>query len=380
MLERTFYSLGVMLFLVLTERLPFSGSVGDILERQLKIGMGGEPLPRARGYARGVPASLDDLCARAMELPAYRRLASAQEVVQGIDAFLALTSASPPVRSRFEWTPMAEQKAFAERTGQKVCFANAISMEFVLVPPGQFLMGSPESEQGRYDDEGPRHEVTISNGFYLARTAVTNRHYRLFRPAHHTPAFRGEPLDGDEQPVANVSWDDAQAFCAWLGGREGVAVRLPTEVEWEYACRAGTTASRYWGEDEAVTGNYANVADLTLKKKWPGWSNPVMQTDDGYVAASPVASFEPNRFGLYDMIGNVWEWCQDGKRSYSQDAVVDPRGPDSGNRSFRGGSWTGGSRNCRAAFRNFGAPSGIREQYLLGFRVAVTPRVTAPFS
>jgi formylglycine-generating enzyme required for sulfatase activity len=218
----------------------------------------------------------------------------------------------------------------------------SIDMKFAWVPPGNFLMGAnPKS-----DDEKPSHLVTISHGFYLGVTPVTQAQWESvlgYNPSHFT---------GDvNRPVENVSWDDCQVFCEQLRELTGKPIRLPTEAEWEYACHAGS--------NEYYSGN----GEAALKKV--GWyaGNSNKQTQ-------PVAKLAPNDFGLYDLHGNVWEWCQDWYGSYASAHATDPTGPDSGSvrvRVLRGGSWGNDVASCRAAYRSWDAPSARLKN--VGFRV-----------
>ena len=141
--------------------------------------------------------------------------------------------------------------------------------------------------------------------------------------------------------MVNVSWNDAVAFCKWLSRKEGKTYRLPTEAEWEYACRAGTTTRYYSGDDPETLAKVGNVADAALKAKFPDWKYTI-KANDGYVFTAPVGKFKPNAFGLYDMHGNAWQWCTDwyGAEYYARSPIDDPTGPDSGAvRVLRGGSW-----------------------------------------
>ncbi len=199
------------------------------------------------------------------------------------------------------------------------------------VPAGTFTMGSPEDEAGRDDDEGPQHRVTVS-AFRMLRHEVMNAQYRRLVPDHQ----KEEPPDW---PVTEVSWYDAAAFAAWLGAR------LPTEAEWEYAARGGTTGARYGEFDEVAWYDENNGAG-------PG----------------PVMEKKANAWGLHDMLGNVWEWCADWYGEYAAPPQTDPTGPKGGaGRVLRGGSWSGPARVLRSADRSWDVP-GLRVGYI-GFRV-----------
>jgi formylglycine-generating enzyme len=177
----------------------------------------------------------------------------------------------------------------------------------------------------------------------------------------------------DEHPVVNVTWNDAVAFCKWLSQKEGKTYRLPTEAEWEYACRAGTTTRYYSGDDPETLAKVGNVADAAAKARFPSWKYTI-KASDGYVFTSPVGSFKPNAFGLHDMHGNAEQWCSDWFDEYSYYAkspTDDPTGPDSGySRVCRGGSWGGSPLEALSAARYRSTP-GNRCDFI-GFRVAMT--------
>jgi len=226
-------------------------------------------------------------------------------------------------------------------------FTNSIGMKFVLIPAGTFVMGSPPDEEDRDDDE-EQHEVTISKPFYLQTTQVTPRQWKRImkdNPSH----FKKR---GDDCPVESVSWDDAQAFMSKLNKVEGgKKYRLPTEAEWEYACRAGSTTRFCFGDDEAELREYA-------------W-----YVDNSEGTTHPVGHKEPNAWDLYDMHGNVYEWCQDWYGDYPTGHVTDPTGAASGLlRVLRGGSWGDDAWYVRSAYRNWSSP-GFRYD-LIGFRLA----------
>ena len=177
----------------------------------------------------------------------------------------------------------------------------------------------------------------------------------------------------DEHPVVNVSWNDAVAFCKWLSRKEGKTYRLPTEAEWEYACRAGTTTRYYSGDDPETLAKVANVADATAKAKFPDWKCDDQRPATATCSRRRWAKFKPNAFGLYDMHGNAWQWCADwyGEDYYAESPADDPTGPDSGDvRVLRGGSWIYGPLNSRSAVRIWTSPD-VRD-FDTGFRVART--------
>lgn len=246
-------------------------------------------------------------------------------------------------------------------------------MAFIHIPAGSFLMGSPDSEAGRYDDEGPVHEVTL-DGFSLGQYPVTNAQYRKWKPDHDSGEHKGHTFNGDHQPVVNVSWEDAAAYAEWMSQKAGRNFRLPSEAEWEYACRAGTRTARFWGDNPDEACKYANVLDQTTQKTFNvDQETEIHKCDCGYAVTSPVGSFQPNAWGLYDMIGNIWEWCQDIYASdcYSKHAKKNPIYASGGSyRVLRGGSWYDVPRRARCARRYNRSPSDRDDG--IGFRLAST--------
>jgi formylglycine-generating enzyme required for sulfatase activity len=262
---------------------------------------------------------------------------------------------------------------------------NSFGMKFVYISPGTFWMGSPSDEPGRDSDEGPRHQVTLTKGYYLQTTEVTVGQWRAFirDTGYRTEAETGggawvwtgstwEKKAGyywdkpgfsqtDSHPLTCVSWNDVQKFMEWLSRKEGHRYRLPTEAEWEYAARAGSATAFANGPiRETGCGHDPNLAVM-------GWycGNAGNKTH-------PVAQKQPNAWGLYDMHGNVWEWCADWFGNYPSSAVTDPTGPSSGSfRVYRGGSWGNGAQYCRSANRGNGSP--VSRSGNLGFRLARTP-------
>jgi formylglycine-generating enzyme required for sulfatase activity len=222
---------------------------------------------------------------------------------------------------------------------------NSIGMDFVLIPAGTFLMGSNDGS----NDEKPVHEVRLSKSFYLGKYEVTQGQWQAIMGTNPSN-FKGDA----NLPVENVSWNEMQEFIRKLNAKEGdTKYRLPTEAEWEYAARAGTTTAYSFGNDERQLGEYA-------------WYSP-----NSGNKTHPVGQKKPNAWGLYDMHGNVWEWVQDWYGPYTAGSAVDPAGPASGSfRVHRGGGWTLVAWFCRPAYRNNGAPGGRGSH--LGFRLLRT--------
>lgn len=289
---------------------------------------------------------------------------------------------------------------------------NSIGMKLTLVPAGEFLMGSGESpeELARafaasdtkpeyFANEQPAHRVRIAKPFYLGVHEVTLGQFLKFyheasykveaeRDGKGGYGYTGETFEQrlqfmpwswgfagqtQEHPVVNVTWNDAVAFCEWLSRKEGKIYRLPTEAEWEYACRAKTTTWWYNGNDPERLPQVANVADASAKAKFPTWKWTI-RASDGYGFSAPVGSFQANAFGLFDMHGNVWEFCADwyDQDYYAGSPTDDPQGPASGtSRVLRGGAWNFRPICCRSANRDWRAPA--YRDYSTGFRVARTP-------
>jgi formylglycine-generating enzyme required for sulfatase activity len=237
---------------------------------------------------------------------------------------------------------------------------NSIGMKLVLIPKGTFMMGSPIEKEGASNDE-EQHQVTISKDYYLGVTEVTQGQYEKVmgtNPSHFVKRVIRKS-DSSMYPVEQVSWEDAVEFCKKLSDlpeekKAGRVYRLPTEAEWEYACRSGSKSAYSFGESSKSLGDYA----------WfDGNSNG--QTH-------PAGENKANAWSLYDMHGNVWEWCSDWYGEYPKGAVSDPTGPCEGSdRVFRGGTWLRVAASCRSAARNWRDPSRRSSDY--GFRVALSP-------
>ena len=263
-----------------------------------------------------------------------------------------------------------------DRYGPWVAFSvGGVAQRMRWVPPGTFWMGSPEGEEGRDADE-VRHEVVLTEGLWLADTPCTQALW---------VAVMGENpscFESPDRPVEQVSWDDCRRFFERLAGRvPGPAPRMPTEAEWERACRAGTDTATWLGDLEIrgacnaplldgiawYGGNSGVGFDLANGHDSKGW--PDKQHPDSPSGTHPVGKKAPNPLGLYDMLGNVWEWCEDWFGPYPRVRAVDPRGLGGGSdRVFRGGSWFCLARLVRAAGRDRGGPS-YRHSFL-GLRLA----------
>ena len=320
----------------------------------------------------------------------------------------------------------AALRALSQRQRKEIAvdLGGGVNLKMVLIPAGEFKMGSGESAEATaaffnktfvgqpmippdfFKDEHPQHGVRITKPFYLGTYHVTRGQFRQFvaDTGYKTDAEKGkrpgavgwdpdkkgfvgsakyswrnagfEQTDG--HPVVNVSWNDAAAFCKWLSKKEGKTYRLPTEAEWEYACRARTTTRYYSGDDPETLAKVGNVADAAAKAQFPNWTYTI-KANDGYVFTAPVGKFKPNAFGLYDMHGNAWQWCADWwAEYYATSPVDDPTGPASGNlRVLRGGSWSCCGSWCgyrpagsRSAGRLGSYPDG--RDFEIGFRVART--------
>ncbi|MCC5665097.1 SUMF1/EgtB/PvdO family nonheme iron enzyme [Nostoc sp. CHAB 5784] len=241
-----------------------------------------------------------------------------------------------------------EAKYFIENLG------NGITLEMVQIPGGSFMMGSPEGEAERDQDESPQHQVKVP-GFFMGKYEITQAQYRAIM-SNNPSNFKGQ-----KRPIEGVSWDDAVEFCKKLSQKTGKTYRLPSEAEWEYACRAGTKTPFYFGE--TITTDLVNY-----NGNYPYGSAPKgeyrRQTTD-------VGKFPPNSFGLYDMHGNVYEWCQDVYKNNYQGAPKDGSawltGKENNFKLLRGGSWLLNAWRCRSAYRNSYARAN--RHYNVGFRV-----------
>jgi formylglycine-generating enzyme required for sulfatase activity len=247
---------------------------------------------------------------------------------------------------------------------------NGINLEMVLIPGGQFHMGAPETELESRDDERPQHPVTVPT-FFMGSTPVTQAQWRkVARSPQVKYKLNPDPsaFKGDNLPVERVSWEDTTEFCDRLSRLTARQYRLPSEAEWEYACRAGTETPFHFGETICTDlANYQGTDDDSM-----GWSGSYGRGEKGLYRkeTTPVKTFASNAFGLYDMHGNVWEWCQDDyddsylKASSDGNAWIDK---DSKFKVLRGGSCFSYPRTCRSAYRNHDYPSYLSN--FISFRV-----------
>jgi formylglycine-generating enzyme required for sulfatase activity len=239
-----------------------------------------------------------------------------------------------------------------------------VSLDMVLIPAGEFLMGSPPQELRRQATEGPQHRVTVPS-FCMGKYPITQAQWRVvagWDPVNQALAPDPSAFKGDDRPVERVSWQDATEFCARLSQRAGREYRLPSEAEWEYACRAGTTTPFHFGE--TITTDLANYDGADSYGRGPTGIDRQETTPVGCLQAA-------NSFGLYDMHGNVWEWCLDHWHNNYDGAPTDGSAwlsdQKSSNRLLSGGSWNFNPANCRSAVRNFVAPDF--RVFFIGFRV-----------
>ena len=247
--------------------------------------------------------------------------------------------------------------------------------EMVVIPAGEFLMGSTYEESG-HPDEKPQHPVKIGRAFALSKFEITFEQWDACVADGKCEAASDDGLGRGSVPVFNVHWSDARAFAAWLSERTGQKYRLPTEAEWEYAARGGTTTPWFWGPAEDSAGSsqacrFANTHDETGKDAHPMyvWSNH--KCEDGFGETAPVGKFAPNPFGLHDVLGNLREWVLDCHHAGYQDAPADGSvwdETDCEKRIVRGGAWIDGASTTRAAYRH-PEDAGYRN-YQVGFRLA----------
>ncbi len=328
----------------------------ETLNRRLSVERANAPLPILAKHLVNTPHHIekaygtgDSLSPRNVPMDVHLRYQHVRIVALFADDAAAPSAAAP------EETP-ADTQADTPSPSQGDTYVNSVGMRFVFVPAGTFTMGSPPGETGRSDNERP-HMVRITSGFFLQETEVTQQQWETVMGT--TPAFSQNC--GDDCPVERISWQDALLFVKALNLREETdSYRLPTEAQWEYACRAGTDTAFSAGHMDGATD----------------FENPALDAIAWHFAnarkgAHPVAQKQANPWGLYDMHGNVWEWCADWDGPYPFSEAVDPAGPDRGKLKIRrGGSWSHAPRFCRSAYRSSLNPEKRDPQG--GFRVLKT--------
>ena len=412
------YALAVVAYELLANALPLDSETNEGLIYEIHHGT---PKPIAR-----VDRHINEALLRGLARNPEDRFGSCQELMEALSrratppappqpsAPPAPPKPSPPPQSLVvpfdKPTARAGQESWGQHLRVPVEFSNAHGQRFRLIPPGEFVMGSSAAERERmlklyptlkaehFADELP-HRVRLTRPWYMSVHAITVGQFGRFvsESGYRTEAEtddggwgwneqKGE-FEGpnrqynwknpgfsqtDFHPVVNVSWNDANAYASWLSRELNCEYRLPTEAEWEFACRAGTTTAFWNGDDFEGLTKIANIADASLQGKLKRYPNLAYQkSNDGFVFTAPVGQFPANPFGLHDVHGNVWEWCQDWYGGYESVAVTDPAGPPGGSyRVFRGGSWSRDAADCRSAFRSRLGPS-FRWCYL-GFRLALS--------
>lgn len=380
------FSLGIVLHEALTGTLPYSTDEPNVLRREIATGITSIASP-------DIPAPLKRICRKALRRESHFRYASAAELAADLKScvvtlgsgswvkltiflstLLAVVCSIVFAMFNHEANPLASApasvKAFPTTVEQPSShparlatqrpsrfITNSIGMELAWIPPGDFVMGSPKDETGRSSDE-TQHRVTLTKGFYLGVYEVTRSQFaRFVEESHHDSSdWKAEWLpQANDYPVTCVNWDDALDFCRWLSKREKVVYRLPTEAEWEYACRAGSRTAYHFGP--GITKDDAHF-----------------DRNNDSASGSLVGSYAPNAWGLHDMHGNVFEWCADAYGPYAVEDVTDPVGlRTSENRVCRSGCYWKDRFNVRSASRQQ-RPSSLRG-YDSGFRVV---KVTTP--
>ncbi len=308
----------------------------------------------------GVPSAAS-FFASLKKIPARVALAASMLLLLGALAAVYFYRAAPTRSAQDQSAAGAATKTFTD------C---AQCPEMVEIPAGTFLMGSPPSEAGRFPNEAPQHSVTL-RAFAVGRYEVTWDEWNACVAAGSCPSADDLGWGGGRLPVINVSWTDVQTYLAWLRRVTGKDYRLLTEAEWEYAARAGTTSRYSFGDSEAELCAYANGADQSAKASHSDWQ--ASSCSDGFVRTAPVGSLKPNKFGLYDMHGNVWEWVQDCFAESYDGAAVDGAAQTAGDcsiRTLRGGAWYSTPSVLRSASRGKAALN--TRSFVFGFRLART--------
>ena len=241
----------------------------------------------------------------------------------------------------------------------------------VVVPAGKFTMGSPDSEVGRVDNEGPVHLVTLARPFAAGKFEVTFDEWDACVADKGCPRADDSGFGRGRRPVINVSYENIGRYLAWLSDKSQKKYRLLSEAEWEYAARAGSSQSRFWGDAANVACQYANVFNPSTRKKYKDADRQAFPCEDRYIETAPVGSFKPNAFGLHDTLGNVWEWVEDCWNPSYEGAPADGSAwmtGDCAKHVLRGGGYYYGPRNVRAAKRLKNESTNRGND--VGFRVA----------
>lgn len=306
------------------------------------------------------------------------------------------------INKRKKYMNMLQSK-FEKPQAEKNFVLKSIAADMISIPQGRFYMGRKPKEVKGCSDELPRHAVQINYNFWMAKTETTNAQYKIFFPQYRTLKHRGYSFDGITQPVVRVNWHLANDFCMMVTYREKKAkrlpenyeYRLPTEAEWEYACRAGTETTYYWGDTFGEEGaKYANILDKRSAKHEDVNAGKDAPKEDGNYLTAPVASYKPNAFGLYDMSGNAWEWCWDwyNPKAYRELFYIDPvqvkpvvheleqRGDferiffiDTTSKVIRGGGCFSPAVDARSATRDSVQPEF--RNVGIGFRMVLAPKI-----
>jgi len=386
---------------------PIQVIPGDAVDIAGEVALGALPAVERRGKMATIDLELltkgETVHARLFmrNLGSHWQIAEIDQVPQTAQA--VLTAYATGERKRIE-REQAEHPDEAVALPDLAQGAKPLILSYI--PSGKFMMGSPDNEENRAKHEGPRHRVHITQPFWMGKYEVTNAQFEVFVKetgyvttaekagnsfgwdgqaqkwtadvkglSWREPGFPGSSEGkGADQPVVQVSWDDARAYCDWLSEKTGQKFGLPTEAQWEYACRAGSTSMYPWGDGQNGACQYANVWNQENKGKWSLKADG-FPCSDGYLFPAPTGSFRANAFGLHDMIGNVWEWCADwyGETYYAEAPKEDPTGPvsEAKYRVLRGGSWGCLPEYCRSANRLDFTPD-VRDDRR-GFRVVRTP-------
>lgn len=349
-------------------RWPWIATVGLLTAAACAIDDGTRPRPASDGAA---PASVDPKSAPAMDPARLLADVTAWDAATSADRRLAAESVAT-LEADFTLVKLETFSCGGQTHEVAIYWHDKTGMEFVLVPGGAFPMGSPTPPTGtpwtapeRSYDEETQHTVTLTQPFLLCRTECTQAAYEKVVGSNPS-TFKGA-----NRPVEGVGWEEAQGFCARLG------FTLPTEAQWEWACRAGTRTTWSTGSETRSLQGYANIYDAyarahfsEIPQERPAWAwNPTLNVSDGFATTAPVKTFAANAFGLYDMHGNVWEWCSDWYAPYPPGNATDPSGPSAAStRVVRGGSWFNPAGWVRSAARYGAVPD--RRTGRIGFRPA----------